>query len=109
MTIYVAFHDIDFQRHIQNAFSVLTKDEDFLDAETNNQKEAIVLLSAAFGKAESWFRRSGSAADNTDYIRQFLYVGNNPPGLRWDTQMNIPARWDVQMFYNTVTEEVYSY
>jgi hypothetical protein len=98
-TLCVAFPDIDFQRNIENAFSTLVKDEDFLNAETNNQKEAIVILSAAFAKASSWLRWSGSDADHADYLRQYMYVGDKPHILEWD----------VQFCYDPFAKEVYSY
>jgi hypothetical protein len=96
--IYVAFPDIDFMVHIQSAVMTLVKDEDFLIADQHNQKEAIVILATAFGKANYLVRWNKESRDHSNYIRSKLYVGCTPH----------PLDWDVQYCYDPASKDVYS-
>jgi hypothetical protein len=96
--IHIAFPDIDFQNIIRMAFTALVENEEFLCATPNNQKEAIVILAAAFDKANYLLRWDEEPLDHSDYIRSKLYVGC--------TQH--PLDWDVQYCYDPASKEVYS-
>jgi hypothetical protein len=96
--IHIAFPDIDFQRAIRMTFTALVENDEFLCAAPNNQKEAIVILAAAFAKANYLLRWDKEPRDHSDYIRSKLYVGCTPH----------PLDWDVQYYYDTASKEVYS-
>lgn len=85
-SLYVAFPDIDFMRHIQKALTSLVNDDDFLNAEQNRQREAIVILATAFAKSSSLTKWNKDPLDHTDYINNKLYVGDSPHELEWDVQ-----------------------